>query len=85
MATANLAKSSKNKQLAQRRPSMPKSQIIDQELLNEAILLGGLNTKKATVNQTLKEFIQRRKQREIIELFGTMPMDEDYDYKKARQ
>ena len=64
---------------------MPKSQIIDQELLNEAILLGGLNTKKATVNQALKEFIQRRKQREIIELFGTMPMDEDYDYKKARQ
>jgi hypothetical protein len=31
-----------------------------------------------------KEFIQRRKQEEIIDLFGTLELDENYDYKKLR-
>lgn len=58
---------------------------IDPELLEEALQIGGFNTKKDTVNQALKEFVQRRKQQEIIELFGNFPSDEDYDYKKGRK
>lgn len=58
---------------------------IDAELLDEALKVGGLNTKKDTVNQALKEFVQKRKQQEIIELFGNFPSDEDYDYKKGRK
>ena len=57
---------------------------IDTELLEEALQVGGFNTKKDTVNQALKEFVQRRKQQEIIELFGNFPSDEDYDYKRRR-
>ena len=44
---------------------------IDTELLNEALIVSGLPTKKDTVNQALMEFVQRRKQREITSLFGT--------------
>ncbi len=58
---------------------------IDPELLEEALQIGGFNTKKDTVNQALKEFIQRRKQQEIIKLFGNFPSDEDYDYKQGRK
>jgi Arc/MetJ family transcription regulator len=58
---------------------------IDPSLLNEALLISGLNTKKDTVNQALIEFVQRRKQREITALFGQLPQDVDYDYKKARK
>ena len=58
---------------------------IDPELLEEALRMGGCWTKKDTVNQALKEFVQRRKQQEIIELFGNFPCDEDYDYKKVRK
>lgn len=58
---------------------------IDPKLLSEALDVGGLGTKKKTVNQALKEFIQRRKQRQVIDLFGNLPADDDYDYKKARQ
>ncbi len=58
---------------------------IDPDLLNEALDVGGLITKKDTVNQALKEFIQRRKQRQIIELFGSLPADADYDYQKGRK
>ncbi|NKC14265.1 MAG: type II toxin-antitoxin system VapB family antitoxin [Gammaproteobacteria bacterium] len=58
---------------------------IDTELLEEALSIGGMMTKKDTVNQALKEFVQRRRQREILELFGQLPQDSDYDYKKSRR
>ena len=58
---------------------------IDSKLLEEALKIGGFGTKKDTVNQALKEFVQRRKQQEIIELFGNFPCDKDYDYKKGRK
>lgn len=58
---------------------------IDPDLLDEALLVGGLTTKKDTVNQALTEFVQRRKQKEVTKLFGTLPCDEDYDYKKGRK
>jgi hypothetical protein len=57
---------------------------IDNELLHEALKISGLKTKKATVNLALKEFINRRKQVEIIDIFGVMDPDPDYDYKKGR-
>ncbi len=57
---------------------------IDNELLKTALEVGGLKTKKDTVNLALEEFIQRRKADEIISLFGTIDYDGDYDYKKMR-
>ena len=57
---------------------------IDPKLLDEALSIGGLKSKKDTVNQALIEYVQRRKQREVIELFGKLPPDKDYDYKKGR-
>lgn len=58
---------------------------IDSGLLNEALLISGLSTKKDTVNQALTEFVQRRRQREITTLFGQLPQDANYDYKKGRK
>ena len=57
---------------------------VDVQLLNDALKIGGLKTKKDTVNLALQEFIKRRQTAEIIELFGTIEYDKDYDYKKAR-
>ncbi|MFH1981422.1 MAG: type II toxin-antitoxin system VapB family antitoxin [Pseudomonadota bacterium] len=58
---------------------------IDSELLEEALRVGRLRTKKETVNLALREFVNRHKQLEIVELFGTMDPDPDYDYKEARR
>lgn len=58
---------------------------IDPELLEEARRVGGLRTKKDTVNLALKEFVGRRRQLEITELFGTMDPDPGYDYKAVRR
>ncbi|MCL2723673.1 MAG: type II toxin-antitoxin system VapB family antitoxin [Polyangiaceae bacterium] len=57
---------------------------IDDALLEEATRIGGHRTKKATVTEALQEYIQRRKQTKIIELFGTIDIDPAYDYKKQR-
>jgi len=58
---------------------------IDMELLEAALKVGGLRTKKDTVNEALREYITRRKTAEIIDVFGTIDYDDDYDYKKSRQ
>jgi hypothetical protein len=57
---------------------------IDDKLLEEARLVGKHVTKKAVVNEALAEYIQRRKQVEIINLFHTVEYDADYDYKEQR-
>ncbi|PIE40891.1 MAG: DUF2191 domain-containing protein [Gammaproteobacteria bacterium] len=58
---------------------------IDTNLLEEALSIGGLATKKDTVNQALEEYVQRRKQKQIVDLFGNLPADADYNYKKGRK
>ena len=58
---------------------------IDPDLLESALKTGGLKTKKETVNLALTEFIQRRRNADILSLFGTVVYDDGYDYKKARQ
>ena len=57
---------------------------IDSELLDKAQRVGGEKTKKATVEKALREFITRRDQKRILDLFGTLEWDEDYDYKRGR-
>jgi Arc/MetJ family transcription regulator len=58
---------------------------IDDHLLEEALRIGGHRTKKDTVTEALQEYIQRRKQAQVIELFGKIDVDPKYDYKKARR
>jgi hypothetical protein len=64
---------------------MPTNLAIDDALLEEAKKIGGFRTKKETVNQALKEFINRRRRKEIIRFFGKVEMIEGYDYKKDRK
>jgi Arc/MetJ family transcription regulator len=63
---------------------MPTNLAIDDKLLKEAQKIGGHRTKKATVTEALEEYIRRRKQLEILKLFGEIEYDPDYDYKAGR-
>jgi Arc/MetJ family transcription regulator len=58
---------------------------IDDRLLERALKVGGHRTKKATVTEALQEYIQRRRQVRIKELFGTIQFDPTYDYKAQRR
>lgn len=64
---------------------MPTNLAIDDALLLAAKKIGKHKTKRAVVNEALQEYIQRRKQYEITELFGKVEYDENYDYKKQRK
>ena len=57
---------------------------IDSALLNKALEVGGEKTKKATVTRALREFIARREQERLLDLFGKFDWDDEYDYKHER-
>jgi hypothetical protein len=57
---------------------------LDDKLLDEALKIGGKATKKETVTEAL-QYIGRLKQARIVDLFGTIDYDPNYDYKKQRR
>jgi len=57
---------------------------LDPDLVERALALSGAPTKKAAVTAALQEFIARREQRGILELFGKLEWDPGYDYKRER-
>jgi Arc/MetJ family transcription regulator len=58
---------------------------IDPDLLDRALEVSGEKTKKAAVTKALEEFIGRREQKRILELFGKIDWDPTYDHKVARR
>jgi Arc/MetJ family transcription regulator len=58
---------------------------LDDQLILEAKRLGNFSTKREAVTAALEEFVRRRKQLEILKLFGTVEYYDDYDYKKSRR
>lgn len=58
---------------------------LDDRLIAEAQRVGKHRTKKAAVTDALLEYIQRRKQKKILDLFGKIDWDRRYDYKKSRR
>ena len=63
---------------------MARKLAIDAELLTKAFEVGGEKTMKATVHRALREFIARREQEQLRELFGKLDWDDEYDYKRER-
>jgi Arc/MetJ family transcription regulator len=57
---------------------------IDPDLLERALAVSGEKTKKAAVTKALREFIARREQKRLLDLFGSLDWAADYDYKSER-
>ncbi len=57
---------------------------IDDRMLAKAQRMGGFRTKKETVNSALSEFIRRREQSSIVDLFGTIEFAPGFDHKRLR-
>lgn len=58
---------------------------IDNDLIQEALELGKHQTKRGVVEEALQEYVERRKQLKVLELFGTIKYEDDYDYKAQRK
>lgn len=57
---------------------------IDPKLIERALEVSGEKTKKAAVTMALQEFIARREQKRLLDLFGKLEWDSSYDYKAGR-
>ena len=57
---------------------------LDPDLLDRVVAVSGEPTKKAAVTLALKEFVARREQRRVSELFAKLDWDASYDYKAER-
>ena len=58
---------------------------LDDKLLNQAMRIGHFQTKRETVTVALKEFLERRKQINILDLAGKIVFRDDWDYKRDRK
>ena len=58
---------------------------LEPKLIKEAQRIGGHKTKHETIESALREYVQHRKQADIIAMFGTIDFDEGYDYKASRK
>jgi hypothetical protein len=65
-------------------PHMATNLDLDPDLIERAVALSGAPTKRAAVTAALQEFIARREQRRLLELFGKLEWDPAYDYKRER-
>jgi Arc/MetJ family transcription regulator len=57
---------------------------LDDRLISDAVRVGKHKTKRDAVNAALTEYVRRRKQLRILDLFGKIEYDATYDYKAAR-
>ena len=57
---------------------------IDPDLLERALEVSGEKTKTAAVTLALREFVARREQARLLELFGSLEWDPGFDYKAER-
>jgi Arc/MetJ family transcription regulator len=60
---------------------------LDDDLLNEACGLTGVDTKKGVIELALRELVQKRKQKDIRDLIGVIQFEDDYrtTYKQMRE
>lgn len=58
---------------------------LDDRLIEEARRIGRHKTKKDAVTSALTEYVRRRKRLRILDQFGTVEYDPEYDYKAERR
>jgi Arc/MetJ family transcription regulator len=58
---------------------------LDDQLIEQARIVGRHRTKKAAVTEALEEYVERRRQIEVLGLFDSIEYDPEYDYKDQRK
>jgi hypothetical protein len=58
---------------------------LDDQLIEEARLLGGHRTKREVVTQALMDYVQKKKQLQVLDSFGSIEFDPSYDANAQRQ
>lgn len=59
--------------------------VLNDFLVEEAMKLTNIKTKKELINLALKEFVENYKKKNLVELKGKIKFTEGYDYKSMRE
>jgi Arc/MetJ family transcription regulator len=59
--------------------------VLDDALVQEALILSGIKTKKDVISMALHEFVTTRKRLNLLKLAGKIDFHDDYDYKNCRK
>jgi Arc/MetJ family transcription regulator len=59
--------------------------LLDDPVVEEAMRLTGIRTKREVVNFALVELVETRHRKNLLDLFDSNLIDEGYDYKTARK
>jgi Arc/MetJ family transcription regulator len=59
--------------------------VLDDQLVNEAIKLSGIPTKREVVDAALREFVGQRKRRDMRDLIGKVRFYSGFDHKALRE
>jgi Arc/MetJ family transcription regulator len=59
--------------------------VIDDKLMEQAMRVSGLSTKKEVVDRALTEFVQRHTRKDLLELRGKIQFADNYDYMALRK
>lgn len=57
---------------------------LDDNLIEAAVRLGAHRTKKEAVTKALESYVGHLQRMQVLELFGAVEFDPDYDYKRQR-
>ena len=57
---------------------------LDDKLVAEAFKVSHSKTKKALIDEALKEYVDSRKRLDLLDLSGRIRFRKDYDYKSMR-
>jgi len=59
--------------------------VLDDELVQEAMLLTGLKTKRAVIHEALKSLVLSKKHKSLFDLEGRIRFRPGYDHKALRE
>jgi len=59
--------------------------VLDDNLVKEAFKYSEAKTKKELINQALKEFVDNRGRKDLLDLEGKIEFAKGYDYKSLRE
>lgn len=59
--------------------------VLDETLVKEAITLTGIRTKRELIDVALRELIQSRRKKNMLDLAGKIQFADDYDHKQLRE
>ena len=59
--------------------------LIDDSIIQEAMDLSNIKTKKGVIDHALRELVRTHKQKDLRDLRGQIQFYDDYDYKALRE